>query len=96
MAKNKEDALVSAVKKLFHEWHGADAEKLLKMMGVSERNWAIYARHMGLADGEQWTFADLADEYKISRQRAHQIFNKTTLRTQQFCEKMNLKIAELA
>ncbi len=41
------------------------------------RNAEIYIRKLGLYDGRQWSYGDLANEYDISRPRAVQICQRT-------------------
>ena len=45
---------------------------------ISERNWRIYMRRIGHADGNVWTFRALAEaEKNITRVRAYQIVDQT-------------------
>lgn len=61
----------------FHEWQSPEARRFLRELGVSIRNWRIFTRRKGMADGESWTYARLADSEGISRPRAKQIVDRT-------------------
>ena len=65
------------IDEMLNEWHTPEAQRLLEKMGVSERNWRIFARRLGRADGQTWTFEMLANEENISRPRVYQIFRRT-------------------
>jgi len=43
----------------------------------SQRNLDVYIRKLGLFDGREWSYGDLANEYDISRPRAVQICQRT-------------------
>jgi len=40
---------------VFHEWQSEEAKAFFAASGISKRNWGIYMRRMGLADGKLWT-----------------------------------------
>ena len=81
---------------IFHEWKGPRAAKFLKASGISERNWRIFMRRLGLADGNVWTFQALAEaekniicaEKNITRVRAYQIVDQTKKNFERFLAKM--------
>ena len=75
----------------FHEWKTPEARKMLEEAGISERNWALFMRRSGLADGTVWTFAQLANEYGIARPRAHQIVASTRKRFVQYCARIGIR-----
>ena len=69
------------IQEILHEWHTPKAERILREMGVSERNWRLFARYCGVADGMEWSFRRLAEEEgNISHVRAFQIVKKTEKR----------------
>lgn len=80
---------------IFHEWKGPRAARFFKVSGISERNWRIFMRRLGLADGNVWTFQALADaekniacaEKNITRVRAYQIVVQTQKRIWRFFER---------
>lgn len=76
------------IQEILHEWHTPKAVRILKEMGVSERNWKLFALHRGVADGRQWSFRDLADvpSPAISHVRAYQIVKKTERRLREYIE----------
>ncbi len=81
-------AIVAEFGDIFHEWKGPRAAKFLKASGISERNWRIYMRRIGLADGNVWTFQALAEaEKNIGRVRAYQIVGQTQKRIWRFFER---------
>ena len=41
------------IQEILHEWHTPKAVRILKEMGVSERNWKLFALHRGVANGEE-------------------------------------------
>ena len=77
MPMGKRKKTLAQIEEMQYEWHTPEAKRLLKEMGISERNWKIFSRHIGKADGRAWTFGMLADKESISRPRAYQIFKKT-------------------
>ena len=54
-------------------------------MGVSERNWRLFALNGGYADGTKWSFRELAAmEGNISHVRAWQIVKQTGRRLREY------------
>ena len=78
----------SDIKEIFHEWHTPKAARILQEMGVSERNWKLFALHSGVADGKHWSFRELAyvPNPAISHVRAYQIVKKTEMRLRKYVE----------
>ncbi len=76
------------IQEILHEWHTPKAARILVEMGVSERNWKLFALHSGVADGRHWSFRDLADvpDPAISHVRAYQIVKKTERRLRAYIE----------
>lgn len=74
---------------LCHEWNEQSSKTILEKAGISNRNWTMYMQRLGLADGEKWTFAMLADKYNITRPRAFEIIYKTEKNFNKFCQKIN-------
>ncbi len=72
---------------IFHEWQGPRAAKFFEASGISERNWRIFMRRRGLADGEKWTLRALAGVEGIAHVRVHQIEGQTQKRIWKFFEK---------
>ena len=63
--------IVADIDEILHEWHTPKAECILKEMGVSERNWRLFALNGGYADGKKWSFWELSEmEGNISHVRA--------------------------
>jgi hypothetical protein len=58
--------IATDIDEILHEWHTPKAERILKEMGVSERNWRIFALNGGFADGTKWSYRQLADLEGIS------------------------------
>ena len=58
-----------------------------EVSGISERNWRIFMRRRGLADGEKWTLRALAGVEGIAHVRVHQIEGQTQKRIWKFFEK---------
>lgn len=82
-------AIMAEFGDIFHEWKGERAAKFLKASGISERNWRIYMRRLGQADGNVWTFRALAEAEKdIGRVRAYQIVDQTKKNFERFLAKM--------
>lgn len=70
---------------IFHEWNTRKAERFFKVSGISKRNWRVYMRHAGLADGVNWTLRAIADdEGNISHVRAWQIVRQTRKNIERF------------
>ena len=80
------------IQEILHEWHTPNAERILREMGVSERNWRLFAMHSGTADGHTWSFRELEAEldYGITHVRVHQIVKKTGKRLQQYVAKKKI------
>ena len=76
------------IHEILHEWHTPKAERILKKMGVSERNWMLFALYSGAADGRTWSLRALADipNPAISHVRVYQIVKKTEKRLRQYVE----------
>ena len=79
---------------VFHEWHGQKAAMFFQMTGISERNWRVFMRSSGLADGQKWSLRKNAEEEcrlgeKISHVRVKQIIESTALRLKKFAERMS-------
>ena len=84
--------IVTDIDEILHEWHTPKAERILQEMGVSERNWRLFAHNGGYADGKKWSFRELADmEGNISHVRVWQIVKKTGKRLRQY---MNVRKAK--
>ena len=62
---------------IFHEWQTSAAERFFADSGISKRNWGIFMRHIGLADGSKWTLERLANRENVSRVRVWQIVHQT-------------------
>ena len=63
---------------VFHEWNTKKAQEFFGASGISERNWRVFMRSVGMADGERWTLRRIADEEgNISHVRAWQIVQQT-------------------
>jgi len=62
---------------VFHEWNTEVAERFFALSGISKRNWRIYMRRKGLADGKGWTLRAIADAEGISHIRVRQIEQQT-------------------
>lgn len=62
---------------IFHEWQTSAAERFFADSGISKRNWRIFMRHIGLADGSKWTLERLANRENVSRVRVWQIVHQT-------------------
>jgi len=62
---------------IFHEWHTEKAESFFAASGISSRNWSIYMRRMGFADGEVWTLRAIAEDEGISHIRVREIAIQT-------------------
>ena len=78
---------------VFHEWHTRKAKMFFQMTGISERNWRVFMRSSGLADGQKWSLRKNAEEErrlgeKISHVRVKQIIESTALRLKKFAEGM--------
>lgn len=70
---------------IFHEWNTRKADQFFKASGISKRNWRIYMRHAGMADGVCWTLRAIADEEgNISHVRAWQIVRQTRKNIERF------------
>ena len=76
---------------ILHEWHTPKAERILKEIGVSERNWRLFALNGGFADGTKWSYRQLADLEGISHVRAWQIVGKTGKRLRGYMESRRSK-----
>ena len=78
--------LEADILEILHEWHTPKAARILKEMGVSERNWMLFALHSGIADGRHWPLRDLADiaHPAISHVRVWQIVRKTEKRLREY------------
>ena len=75
---------------VFHEWNTRKAASFFKQTGISKRNWRIYMRSTGQADGKAWTYRAIADdEGNISHVRAWQIVRQTEKNLQKFIQKMS-------
>ena len=75
------------IQEILHEWHTPKAARILGEMGVSERNWMLFALHGGTADGHEWSFRELAAKLgTISHVRVYQIVKKTERRLRQYIE----------
>lgn len=75
------------IQEILHEWHTPKAARILEKMGVSERNWMLFALHGGTADGHEWSFRELAVKLDtISHVRVYQIVKKTERRLRQYIE----------
>ena len=76
------------IQEILHEWHTPKAARILREMGVSERNWKLFALHSGVADGRHWSFRELADlsDPAISHVRVYQIVKKTEKRLRTYVE----------
>ena len=76
------------IQEILHEWHTPKAARILGEMGVSERNWKLFALYSGVADGKHWSFRDLAyvPDPAISHVRAYQIVKKTERRLRAYIE----------
>ena len=90
-AKRNLEIAIRAVTELygdvFHEWNTKKANEFLKLSGISKRNWSIFMRHAGLADGERWTLRRLAEsEGDISHVRVWQIVQQTRKNLMKFVE----------
>ncbi len=73
------------INEILHEWHTPKAERILQEMGVSERNWRLFAFNSGCADGTKWSFRALAyKEGNISHVRVWQIVEKTRKRLREY------------
>lgn len=73
------------INEILHEWHTPKAERILQEMGVSERNWRLFALSSGCADGKKWSLRELADmEGNISHVRVWQIVGKTRRRLREY------------
>ncbi len=49
--------------------HGTALKKrILKETGISRKNWLVFTRHYGFADGEDWSYGRLARHYRVSEQ----------------------------
>ena len=84
--------IAADIDEILHEWHTPKAERILKEMGVSERNWRIFARSGGHADGTTWSCRRLAaEEGNISHVRAWQIVKKTGKRLREYMESRGAK-----
>ena len=66
--------------------HGnGDAIAFCEKAGIdSVRNLDIYFKKLGLQDGHQWTYGELAEAYGFSRPRAVQICQRTERWIQRF------------
>ena len=79
--------IAADIDEILHEWHTPKAERILQEMGVSERNWRLFALNGGYADGTKWSFRELAEkEGNISHVRAYQIVKKTAKRLREYIE----------
>ena len=74
------------IQEILHEWHTPKARRILKEMGVSERNWKLFALHSGVADGRHWSYRALAGilHPAISHVRVYQIVTKTKKRLREY------------
>ena len=80
------------IDEILHEWHTPKAERILGEMGVSERNWRLFALNGGFADGRKWSFRELADlEGNVSHVRVWQIVRKTRKRIREYLEARRAK-----
>jgi len=71
---------------VFHEWQSEEAKAFFVASGISKRNWCIYMRRMGLADGKSWTLRALADDVGISHVRIKQIADQTAKNLERFAK----------
>ncbi len=77
--------IIADIDEILHEWHTPKAARILQEMGVSERNWRLFALNRGYADGRKWSFRELADmEGNISHVRVWQIVKKTAKRLREY------------
>jgi DNA-directed RNA polymerase sigma subunit (sigma70/sigma32) len=77
--------VIADIDEILHEWHTPKAERILLEIGVSERNWRLFALNGGYADGTKWSFRELADmEGNISHVRVWQIVKKTAKRLREY------------
>lgn len=84
--------IATDIDEILHEWHTPKAECILKEMGVSERNWRLFALNSGYADGKKWSFRELAEmEGSISHVRTYQIVKKTAKRLREYMESHRAK-----
>ena len=80
------------INEILHEWHTPKAERILQEMGVSERNWRLFALSSGCADGKKWSLRELADmEGNISHVRVWQIVKKTGRRLHEYMKSRKAK-----
>lgn len=78
--------LEADIQEILHEWHTPKASRILKEMGVSERNWMLFALHSGVADGKHWSLRELSDIAApvISHVRVWQVVRKTEKRLREY------------
>ena len=77
--------ITADIDEILHEWHTPKAERILKEMGVSERNWRFFALHNGYADGTRWSLREIAEmEDDISHVRIWQIVKTTEKRLRKY------------
>lgn len=75
---------------VFHEWNTKKANSFFEKTGISKRNWRIYMRSTGQADGKAWTYRDIADdEGNISHVRAWQIVRQTEKNLKRYIKRIN-------
>lgn len=72
---------------LFNEPESEEVGKFLRMAGISDRNWRIFLRRYGR---DEWTFAQIAEEFHIARPRAFQIVKRTEELFAKGCEALRL------
>jgi len=98
MAKGREQEVWRWVSEnfgdVFHEWHTQKAAMFFHLSGISERNWRVFMRSSGLADGHKWSLRENAEEetrlgQKISHVRVKQIVESTAARLKKFAVKMS-------
>ncbi len=78
--------LEADILEVLHEWHTQKAARILEEMGVSERNWMLFALHSGVADGRHWSLRELADiaDPAISHVRVWPVVRKTEKRLRKY------------
>lgn len=75
---------------VFHEWNTRKAANFFEQTGISKRNWRIFMRCTGQADGKVWTYRDIADdEGNISHVRAWQIARQIEKNLMRFIKRRN-------